>query len=127
SRVDYFLGELIKELEDQQILETTYIIFMSDNGSPFPRNKVRLYDSGIKTPFIVSGPAVQRGINKALISSIDIAATILELAGVERDKRIQGRSFKRLLETDENESFRDFVFAEHNWHVFQAHERMVRY
>src|SRR5690606_8579980 len=44
SRADYYLGELIKELEVQGILENTYIIFMSDNGSPFPRNKVRLYD-----------------------------------------------------------------------------------
>lgn len=126
SRADYYLGELVKELEAQDILDNTYIIFMSDNGSPFPRNKVRLYDSGIKTPFIVSGPAVRRGINKALISSIDIAPTILELAGVQGDNRIQGQSFTQILKANQKK-FRDFAFAEHNWHVFQAHERMVRH
>jgi arylsulfatase len=127
SRADYYLGELIKELERQQVLENTYIIFMSDNGSPFPRNKVRLYDSGIKTPFIVYGPDIPIGINKALISSIDIAPTLLELAGVGMNKRIQGQSFRSILENNNQKGHRDFVFAEHNWHVFQAHERMVRY
>src|SRR5690606_38541598 len=68
SRADYYLGQLVKELERQGVLENTYIIFMSDNGSPFPRNKARLYDSGIKTPFIVHGPQVKGGVNKALLS-----------------------------------------------------------
>src|SRR5690606_32106089 len=98
----------------------------SDNGMPFPRNKARLYDSGIKTHFIISGPKVKKGIRNSLISAIDIAPTILELAGVEKDKRIQGKSFKKLL-VNKEENIRDFAFAEHNWHVFRAHERMVRF
>lgn len=126
SRADYYLGQLIKEFENQGILNNTYIIFMSDNGSPFPRNKTRLYDSGIKTPFIVYGPKVKVGISNTLLSSIDVAPTILELAGVKIDKRIQGKSFKSVLKNTEK-VIRDFAFAEHNWHVFQAHERMVRY
>src|SRR5690606_32360993 len=34
SRADHFLGEVIKALAEQHVLENTYIIFMSDNGSP---------------------------------------------------------------------------------------------
>ncbi|MEC3878176.1 sulfatase family protein [Parapedobacter sp. 10938] len=127
SRADYYLGELIQELDRQDLLDNTYIIFMSDNGSPFPRNKSRLYDSGIKTPFIVYGPNVAVGRNHALVSTLDIAPTLLDLAGVAASDRMQGRSFRPVLENNLKKGYRDFVFAEHNWHVFQAHERMVRY
>lgn len=127
SRIDYFLGEIIEELKSQKLLDHTYIIFMSDNGSPFPRNKARLYDSGIKTPLIISGPHIKPGNMTHLISAIDIAPTILELSGIETIDNIQGLSFHELLENPQKPKLRDFVFAEHNWHVFQAHERMVRY
>lgn len=127
SRADHFLGEVIKALAEQHVLENTYIIFMSDNGSPFPRNKSRLYDSGIKTPFIVYGPDVARGVNDALVSAVDIGPTILELAGVAVDGRMQGRSFRSGLKDNMRQAHREFIFSEHNWHVFQAHERMVRY
>lgn len=125
SRIDHFTGLLMKELENQHLLHNTYFILMSDNGRPFPRNKARLYDSGIKTPFIVSGPGVN-GIQNALISAIDIAPTILEIAGVSPSEKIQGKSFYSLL-ANKKKKTRDFVFAEHNWHVFQAYERMVRF
>lgn len=127
SRIDYFLGEIVKELKSQKLLDNTYIIFMSDNGSPFPRNKARLYDSGIKTPLIISGPRIEPGNITNLVSAIDIAPTILELSGIEIIENIQGLSFQELLESPQKHKLRDFVFAEHNWHVFQAHGRMVRY
>ena len=59
-----------------------------------------------------------------LISSIDISATILELADAKKDKRIQGVSFASILDNPRSKT-RDYVFAEHNRHVYQAHERMV--
>ena len=126
SRLDNYVGEVVKELSRQGVLENTYIIFMSDNGSPFPRNKVRLYDSGIKSPFIVAGPGVRTAGINSLLSAIDIAPTIMDLAGITKDKRIQGKSFLKVLQ-GQDKPIRDFVFAEHNWHVFQSYERMVRY
>jgi arylsulfatase len=65
------------------------------------------------------------GVTDSLISSIDIAATVLELAGVQKDERIQGVSFVPLLK-NHTATVRDVVFAEHNWHVYSNHERMVR-
>lgn len=126
SRMDHFVGKVISELKRQDILNQTYVIFCADNGRPFPRCKTRLYDSGIKTPLIVSCPQkVQTGITNSLVSSIDFSATILELAGLQVDPRVQGVSFTEIL-SNANAKTREFVFAEHNWHVFQAHERMVR-
>lgn len=126
TRTDYYLGELRKELESQGIADHTYIIYCGDNGRPFPRCKVRLYNSGTKTPFVVCGPGVSKGRTRSLISVIDIAPTFLELAGVKQHRRIQGVSFRKILE-DPEASTRDYAFAEHNWHVYQGHERMVRY
>lgn len=126
SRLDHYVGEVMEELKLQGVLENTYIIFISDNGSPFPRNKVRLYDSGVKSPFIIKGPAVKVTQNLALISAIDIAPTILEIVGLKKDAQIQGTSFCGIL-NGKQQTTRDFIFAEHNWHVFQGYERMVRF
>jgi arylsulfatase len=56
---------------------------------------------------------------------IDIAPTVLQLAGVPFDGRLQGVSFAPVLD-DARATVRDYAFSEHNWHVGQAHERMVR-
>ena len=126
SRFDYFIGEVVAELKGQGVLENTVIIVTADNGRPFPRSKTRLYDSGIKPPFIVYNPQrISSGVTKSLVSSIDIAATVLDLAEVPSDERIQGRSFTSIL-SDHKATVRDVVFAEHNWHVYKNHERMVR-
>ena len=128
GRIDYYIGELQKELEKQGVAENTVIIFMADNGRPFPRSKTRVYDSGMKTPFVMQWPS---GIEKigevcgSMISSIDIAPTLLELAGAESSETIQGRSFAKLLDQPET-AFRNYIFAEHNWHDYEAYERMVR-
>ena len=127
-RFDYYIGKVVEELQEQGILENTVLIIMADNGRPFPRDKTRLYDSGIKTPLIIKWPT---GINQqgetsnSLISSIDIAPTILELCKTKIPVSFQGRSFKTIL-NDTDTPFRKYIFAEHNWHDYEAHERIVR-
>ena len=101
---------------------------MSDNGRPFPHSKTRLNDQGVKTPFIIHYPNINEtkgNISNSLISSIDIAPTIIDLANINPVKSFQGLSFKKLL-IDPNKKFRNYVFAEHNWHDYEAHQRMVR-
>jgi arylsulfatase A-like enzyme len=126
SRTDHFAGEVLKEIEAQGIADETYFIYCSDNGRPFPRCKTYLYDSGIRTPLLIAGPGVKAGRTAALVSSIDYAATLLELAGVEPLPTVQGRSFVPILR-DPSATVREVVFAERNWHVFQVHQRMVRF
>ncbi|RAV27799.1 sulfatase family protein [Sinomicrobium soli] len=126
-RFDFYIGEVVKELKRQEVYENTVIIIMSDNGRPFPRDKTRMYDSGIKTPLIIHWPEyINRGIvSNSLVSSIDIAPTILDICGVKSPESFQGRSFKELLKHPDRD-FRTYAFAEHNWHDYEAHERMVR-
>tara|TARA_X000001036_G_scaffold224307_1_gene209833 strand:+ start:1785 stop:3302 length:1518 start_codon:yes stop_codon:yes gene_type:complete len=126
KRFDFSIGEVVEILKEQNIYDNTFIIVMADNGRPFPHSKTRLNDQGVKTPFIlVYKDGKYNGKTQSLVSSIDIAPTILDFAGLEIGENYQGKSFKQLLEKPEIE-FRNFIFAEHNWHDFESHERMVR-
>jgi len=127
TRLDSVMGKVSAELEKQGATENTMVLFMSDNGRPFPRCKTTVLDSGIQTPWIVRWPRVVKAGSEcaSLISSIDLAPTVLELAGVAIPKTVQGISFKPLL-TDPNAKTRDAIFAEHNWHDFDDHQRAVR-
>jgi len=128
SRFDHYVGLVTEELRKQGVLENTMIVVAADNGRPFPRCKSRMYDSGIKTPWIVHYPErIDRpAVSQSLISAIDLSATCLELAGVKRPQCVQGRSFLPILK-DPKATIRGVVFAEHNWHVYRNHERMVRF
>jgi len=55
-RLDNYIGDVLKEIEAQGIEKDTFVLFFSDNGRPFPRDKTTLYDGGIKTPWIVRWP-----------------------------------------------------------------------
>ena len=128
KRFDFYIGKVIEELEIQNALQNTMIIIMADNGRPFPHSKTRVNDRGMKSPFIIHWP--QKVKNKgsichSLVSAIDIAPTIMEIANAKHSNQFQGYSFDYLL-TNQDSNFRNFIFAEHNWHDYQAHERMVR-
>ena len=128
SRTDTFAGRIRDELTSQGIVNDTYFIYMADNGRPFPRCKTRVYDSGVKSPLIIARPGtIAPSTTKSLVSvNIDLPATILQLANVGQSDRMQGVSFASILK-DPTTTIRDYVFSEHNWHVNQAYERMVRF
>ena len=126
GRLDAYVGEVVAELDAQGISENTVIIFMSDNGRPFPRDKTTLYEGGIKTPFLVKWPKVvaPRSITKSLISAIDIAPTILDMAEVPVPSSFEGLSFIKTLKDPEWET-RKFAYAEDHWHDYEDHGRAV--
>jgi len=126
-RFDHYIGQVVSELESQGAMENTMIIIMADNGRPFPHSKTRVNDRGMKTPFLVYWPdkIKESRVSNSLVSVIDIAPTLLSLAAAKIPASIQGVSFEKLIEQPET-TFRNFVFAEHNWHDYEAYERMVR-
>ena len=83
------------ELKAQKVDENTLVLFISDNGRPFPRDKTTLFDSGIRTPWLLRWPKeVKAGtVNGELVSSVDIAPTFLELAGIRPAEFLAGTSF----------------------------------
>ena len=127
SRLDHYVGEVLAELDRQKVAQDTLVLFLSDNGRPFPRCKTTLYDSGIKTPFIVRWPGhIRPGTRcESLISTIDIAPTVLRLAGIEPGPHVQGKDISPLFSAPTSK-VHDIVFAERNWHDFAARGRAVR-
>ena len=113
-RADYHIGLLLNELEAQGLRETTWIFLLADNGAPTPFAKTTLYDSGIKTPLLVLGPGVQ-GSYGGLVSSVDLAPTIAEIAGLAVPPQFQGKSFLQAFRSPDYQH-REYVFAEQNNH-----------
>jgi arylsulfatase A-like enzyme len=90
---DKQVGEVLKRLESEGILDQTVIFFMTDHGISHARGKQFLYDEGIHVPFVVRGPGIERGkVRDDLIEHIDLAATSLALAGIEVPKWMQGKN-----------------------------------
>jgi N-sulfoglucosamine sulfohydrolase len=126
SRLDSGVGLLLDALRQTKHSEDTLVIYLSDNGRPFPAAKTTLYDDGIHLPLIVASPAqVKRAVrNEAMVSWVDILPTILEWAGVSQSsQRLPGRSILPILE-QANPSGWDRVFASHGFHEIHQYYPM---
>ena len=84
-RMDNYIGQVLEELDKSGQAENTLVLFISDNGRAFPREKTTLYDGGIKTPWLVRWPKeIKAGtVTDALVSALDIGPTFLQLAGLD--------------------------------------------
>ena len=126
ARMDSEIARFLEELEDRELRDNTYVVFISDNGAPMPRAKGTLYDAGIKTPMIVTGPGVKSGVRySSLLSVVDLAPTILELAGLENPDEMIGASIRASI-FDPSLPGRNFVFSQRNWHNTDEHMRSIR-
>jgi len=95
-KLDEWIGEKIKELEDKGLLEKTIVFFYSDHGGPLPRQKRLLYDSGLKVPLVIRFPNGERAGKRdsRLVSFVDFPTTVLSLAGIEPPSFMQGQAFE---------------------------------
>ena len=127
ARMDGVVGRFMQVLADRKLDEETLVVFMSDNGAPFPREKGTVYDSGVRTPLIFRWPGVvpAGARHGGLMSVIDLAPTFLALAGIEVPDDMQGESFARGLENPDLLQ-RTTAFSERNWHDCDEHIRSVR-
>ena len=93
-RMDREVGKLITELKNQGLYENTYIFFYSDHGGPFPRHKRAIYESGTKVPFMIKMPNSKyaKTRDNRLLSFIDLAATVLDIANINIPDYMQGES-----------------------------------
>ncbi len=114
TEMDQFLGLLLRELENLELRENTYIFFMSDNGWMLGEHgftsKVLPYRPSSHVPFFVVGPELPSSVNNSIVLNIDMAPTILELAGIKANSEIHGKSIIPLLK-NENKTWRSsFVY-----------------
>ena len=126
--MDTLIGRLLDAIPQSE-LDNTYILFLGDNGSvrwaqpakpvdPM-RAKMTVYEGGIRVPLLVSGPDVADGkTTTALANSVDLFATILELAGanpsgsLSTDRPSDSRSFVSVLRDPAASGPREWIYAD---------------
>lgn len=98
--VDEGLGRIVEALREEGILDETVILFTSDNGFFYGEHLLSLerrmpYEESIRSPMLVRYPPVVAAGSRVdgLVASVDIAPSMLELAGVPIGDHVQGRSF----------------------------------
>lgn len=98
--MDEEVGRVLADLERDGLAESTIVLWTTDHGDGLPRGKRELFDSGIKVPMIIRWPerfrppGVEAGsVDERLVSFVDIAATILSLAGVKPPDWMDGQVF----------------------------------
>jgi N-sulfoglucosamine sulfohydrolase len=129
SRLDKGVGFVLSALKDTGHTDDTLVIFLSDNGPPFPGAKTNLYDSGIHLPLIVSSPLQKKHgvVNQAMVSWIDILPTILDWTGVTAPPILTGRSLLPILDQEAPKGWNE-VFGSHQSHEVTMYYpmRMIR-
>lgn len=125
SRLDSGVGMLVEALNRTGHADDTLIVFLSDNGRPFPGAKTNLYDPGLHLPLIIHAPGNRNGaVNDAMVSWIDIAPTLLEWADVKGpDYPLPGKSLLPLLGNSSGAG-RDQIFASHEFHEINQYYPM---
>ncbi len=120
---DAQLAKVLALLEAAGELDRTLVVVTSDNGMPFPRAKVSLYDPGVRMPLAVRWPARIPGgrVVDDFAAHIDLAPTFLAAAGLPVPESYSGRSLLPLLAAGGSgrvEPARDrahFALERHTW------------
>jgi choline-sulfatase len=115
ENIDIQLGKVLKKLEEMGELENTYIIYTADHGIAIGRHgltgKQNLYEHTWRVPFIAKGPGIKAGKRvEGNIYLLDVLPTFCDLAGIEIPETVQGKSFKPVLEGEEN-NVRDVMYG----------------
>ena len=123
QKADNQMGTLIAQLEQDGELENTFIFYFGDHGGVLPASKGYVFERGLSVPLVVRVPEnfkhlVGEGLDNpntrvsGLVSFIDFAPSVLDLAGLEKPAEYPGQSFLSP-DTSLNElNKRDIVFGQ---------------
>jgi arylsulfatase A-like enzyme len=101
--LDAAVEALLAVVDDLGLTDSTYVFYVSDHGFQFGEHRLLRkgtpFEESVHVPLVVSGPGVDAGASRdELVANIDVAPTILELAGVADAPEVDGRSLAPLLD-----------------------------
>jgi len=115
TEVDASIGTVLAAVRSLGLDDTTWFILMGDNGWFMGEHgftsKVLAYEESIRVPMIVAGPGLKARTDKHLVLNVDLAATVLDIAGVAAPRTMHGRSLLPLVRGRET-AWRDDVVYE---------------
>ncbi len=114
TELDGFLGLIFHELDVLGLRDNTYIFFMSDNGWMLGEHgftsKVLPYRPSSHVPFFVVGPGLKPSVNNEIVLNIDMAPTLLELAGINKPNNMHGQSIVPLMKGNHANWRSEFIY-----------------
>ena len=129
--VDDNVGRVLNYLKENNLEENTIIVLTSDQGFYLGDHgffdKRFIYEESLRMPFMVKYPKkIKAGsVNEDIISNIDFAPTLLELAGISTTQKMQGTSFVPVLEGNTPKDWQDAMYYHYYefpfWHHVQPH------
>ncbi len=106
--MDDQVGEVILQLKEDGLYDNTIIFFYSDHGDGLPYVKRELYDRGLRAPLLVKAPFLKPGKSEELVSFVDMAPTLMSLAGIKIPDYMQGQAF---LGSQKSSTPRKYIYA----------------
>ena len=129
--VDDNIGRVLKYLKENNLEENTVIVITSDQGFYLGDHgffdKRFIYEESLRMPFVVKYPKkIKPGsVNEDIITNIDFAPTLLELAGIKTNQKMQGNSFVKILEGNTPKDWQEAMYYHYYefpfWHHVQPH------
>jgi len=129
--VDDNIGRVLENLDKNGLTENTVIVLTSDQGFYLGDHgffdKRFIYEESLRMPFMVKYPKVVKpgSINQDIITNIDFAPTLLELAGIRTDEKMQGDSFVSILQGNTPKNWQQSMYYHYYefpyWHHVQPH------
>ena len=119
ASIDESLGKVLATLEEMGELDNTVIIYTSDNGYFMGEHtfldKRLAYENSMRVPMLIRYPKLikQNTQIKEQCLNIDIAPTILNLAGIEKPDYMQGESMVNLLKGEKEKNWRKAILFEY--------------
>jgi len=93
SQMDWEIGQLLAAIDASDSMDNTIVAYCTDHGPSMHRAKFSLYDWGTHSSFIFRGPRIAGSgrVDKGLASTIDVAPTLMNLAGGSAPASCQGQ------------------------------------
>jgi N-acetylglucosamine-6-sulfatase len=119
--IDNSVGRVLDYLKTNGLDKETLIIYMGDNGFSFGEHglidKRHAYEESMRVPLLARSPALIKAGTKVkeMVLNVDIAPSILEMAGVKKPNQMQGASFLPLMQGKTVQNWRKEVFYEYYW------------
>lgn len=121
TQIDDGIGMILKAMAERGFLDNTWIIYTSDHGEMlgdhFLSHKIVFYEGALKIPLIIRPPGgIKAWKSDGLTDHIDIAATLLDIAGAKPFEKSDGRSFLPIVRGGPSgksaQEHKDVVFSE---------------
>ena len=120
NATDQRIGKILAQLEKDGLAEDTIVFYYGDHGGPTPRGKRYLHDTGVRIPMIIHVPKKWQHLTpfkpgQAVdepVAFVDLAPTLLSLAGLPDDPHMQGRPFLGKNRTEPAEDHHIFLYAD---------------